>query len=703
MTPDREWWKAEAIAEAALPDTPTTKRRVNALADREGWRFQPGKARKCAERGGGWEYHWSVLPVRAQAELIKRAQTHDVKPRRLDRVEAWAAFDELPDAAKAVARDRLAVIQTVEQFEQGMGREMAVQQVAAHVGQSVRTIWNWLSLIAGVDVADRLAYLAPKHRLARRPAGAATVDYGPFIDLLKGDYLRVDGPSLSASYAVASRIATAKGLAIPPERTARRRIDDIPRVTRIFAREGERGLARCFPPQIRDRSQMVAMEGVNADCHKIDVFVLWEGETTPMRPQIVAFQDIYSGKILAWRVDRNPNKVAVMSAFGELVEIYGVPQHCLFDNGMEFANKWLTGGTPTRFRFTVRDDEPLGVLTQLGIKVHWAKPAHGQAKPVERAFRDLADHLAHDPRFAGAYVGHRPDAKPENYMSRAVPLDDFIAVVAEGIEQHNARVGRRSHTCKGRSFDETFAESYASAPIRKATAAQRRLWLMGQEVLKAAAGHGRLSMHKAVYWSEWMPELAGQRVIARFDPEDLNAGVEVYALDGSYLGFAATQEKTEFFNLAAAQEHAALQKRRRRLEKAALEAARPIGVTQVAAELAALEREAPATLPEAKVVEMVQRGRGALMSRAVPTPTQTDEQAEAAMVLRFRQEATAAPPAEAETDRARWARALEIEQRLAADQPVGSAEAQWLYGYQQTPEYRSFQRMVARFGADAIA
>ena len=47
-------------------------------------------------------------------------------------------------------------------------------------------------------------------------------------------------------------------------------------------------------------------------------------------------------------------------------------------------------------------------------------------------------------------------------------------------------------------------------------------------------------------------------MICRFDPENLNAGLEVYALDGSYLGFAATQEKTEFFNLSAAQEAAAL-------------------------------------------------------------------------------------------------------------------------------------------------
>ncbi|KGJ12358.1 hypothetical protein EQ718_07065 [Paracoccus versutus] len=97
-----------------------------------------------------------------------------------------------------------------------------------------------------------------------------------------------------------------------------------------------------------------------------------------------------------------------MSAFGELIETWGIPKHCLFDNGHEFANKWLMGGTPTWFRFKVRDDDPLGVLPTLGIKVHWATPAHGQAKPIERGFRDFASRIAKDPRFAGCLMdrGH---------------------------------------------------------------------------------------------------------------------------------------------------------------------------------------------------------------------------------------------------------------------------------------------------------
>ncbi|WP_313350501.1 transposase domain-containing protein [Paracoccus sp. (in: a-proteobacteria)] len=702
MTPSREWWTPEALAEAGLPDLPTTKRRINALADREGWRLQPGKFRARAGRGGGWEYHWSLLPARARKALLVASQAVEPAPAKLDRDHAWRNFEELPEDIRAKARERLDVLQKFETFSASVGRDLAAREIARSFGLSARTVWRWIEMVEGVDAADWLAYLAPRHRLS--PTGREVGgDCSEFFNLLKGDYLRLEAPSLSASYDVACRIARAKGLPVMAERTARRRVEDIPRVTRIFAREGERGLARCFPPQIRDRSQMVAMEGVNADCHKFDVFVQWDDDDKPRRAQLVAFQDLYSGKILAWRIDRDPNKVAVMSAFGELVETWGIPRHCLFDNGREFANKWLSGGTSTRFRFKVRDDDPLGVLPLLGIQIHWAKPAHGQAKPVERAFRDMAQRIAKDARFAGAYVGNRPDAKPENYMSRAIPLADFVSVVADGIEQHNARAGRQSPTCRGRSFDETFAESYATAPVRKATPEQRRIWLMGQEVKKTHATHGRIAMHKAAYWSDWMTDIAGQKVICRFDPEDLNAGVEVYALDGSYLGFAATQEKTEFFNLAAAQEHAALERRRKRLAKAALAAERPLDAEQVAAELHEVVREEVAK-PDSRVVELVQKAQGPLINRAMPRPDVSDDDAEheAAMILKFR-----APDARAETDIPdteveRWRHAKEIEARLEADRPVGSAEAQWLYGYQQTSEYRTHERMAKRFGPDAI-
>lgn len=710
LAPDQEWWTADELAASGLPDLPGTRQGVDAIVRRLDWRAYPDYARRRQGRGGGWEYHWKLLPMRAQAKLLRAAS---VPPAPMppaseligDRGEVWAWFDGLPDKVKAKARQRLAILQRVEALEFAMGKNLAAHHVAREEGIAPRSIWNWVAMVEGVAPADRLAYLAPRHRAAARKSRQVQL-HPEFWDLLKADYLRLEGPAFAAAYRrIAEKIAPARGWPVPEKQTAWRRMLEIPRVTRVYAREGLAGLEKCFPPQTRDRSQMVALEGVNADCHKIDVFVQWPGIDKPMRPQIVAFQDLYSGKILSWRVDRDPNKVAVMSAFGELVETWGIPRHCTFDNGREFANKWLTGGTATRFRFKVREDDPLGVLPQMGVEIHWARPHHGQAKPIERAFRDLAEDVAKDPRFAGAYVGNRPDAKPENYMSRAIPLDEFMAVLEAGIADHNARQGRLTPSAHGRSFDDTFAESYATAPIRRATAEQRRLWLMGQEVLTLHQRHGQAKLLGGEYWSDWMSEIAGQKVIARFDPEDLHAGLYIYGLDGAFLGYAAPKVMTPFYDFASARAHAKEQARRRREQRLALQDIRPKTVADVAAALNAVPRPEPLPL-EAKIVQLAQlaeRSRGPLIERPLPQVEETAEEAERQRVFEVDFRRPVAVPEAEESGADRFRRALAVEAREAAGEPIGEAEARWLIGYRDTPEYRSYRRLYDEWGEIGIA
>jgi len=701
--PAQEWWSAQELASASLPDVPVTKRGVNTMAERLGWSAQPLLARRRSGRGGGWEYSWKLLPVRAQTALLKsvHADVEDAAPARMDRDDAWAWFDGLPEKVKSTARDRLAIIQQIEGLEAPMGKNLAVDTVARGADIAPRTVWNWVAMIEGVDPADRLPYLAPRHRAAAPKRERAECSQ-EFLDRIRADYLRLGGPSLRSAHRRVADWCKKSGLAFLEYRTTLRWFDEnVPRVTQVFAREGEKGLARCFPPQIRDRSTMTAMEGVVADCHKLDVFVQWPDIAEPVRVQIVAFTDLFSNKILSWKVDLDPNKVAVMSAFGELVENWGIPRHCLFDNGREFANKWLTGGTPTRFRFKVREDDALGVLPQMGIKVHWATPGHGQAKPIERSFRDLADDLARHPAFAGAYVGNRPDAKPEDYGSRAVPLADLLEVTEEVIAAHNARPGRLTDNAKGRSFDDTFAESYAKSRIVKATAEQHRLWLMGQEVRKLQKHHGSFKLFENSYWADWMNEYVGQKVVARFDPEDLHAGLFIYSLSGEFLGPAECREKVGFFDLVGAKTAARLKRQRRAAEKKLLDLHRPVSIDQWAAEL----REAPkaeTALVEAKVVELAPaRIRKPVIERPVPVPDTSDEERLKVFTANFSKPAPT-PVAAPESSAERFRRMLDIERRSEAGEAVTEAEAEEWARMQRLPEFQAMRTMFARFGEAAI-
>jgi len=362
--------------------------------------------------------------------------------------------------------------------------------------------------------------------------------------------------------------------------------------------------------------------------------------------------------------------------------------------GREFAAKAVTGRSETRNRFKSLEADIPGLFTGLGCEIHWATPYAGQSKPIERAFRDMCDNIAKDPRFAGAWTGNRPDAKPENYASQAVPFETFLKVVAEGIEEHNLRQGRRSEVAWGRSFAEVFAESYEKAPIRKATEAQRRLWLMGAKGLTVNKVNAKISFLGNEYWSPWLHEHAGKRMVVRFDPADLHAGVHVYSFDNRYLGAADCLMKGGFLSLESAREHNSARKAWMRAEREALKQYRKLSALELGHALDATAPGDPVPLPEAKVVKLVQPKAPRLPAPQPVAPEVLAEQQ--AIVADFA--ARRAPKPAQEAPKERFQRALELERSVEAGGEITAEQAQWLKGYQTTPEYRAERAMWADFG-----
>lgn len=700
LTPEQEWWTASEIADAKLPHLPATRKGVELLAKRNNWRCYPHLARRRSGRGGGWEYSWRLFPSMAQRKLLV-AITQASQPTssvEMDRDEAWDWFDRMPDAVKTEAHARLLILQKVEALEPALGKNAAVNAIASIEKPSPRTIWNWFSMVEFVREDDRLPYLAPRHRAAKRKD--TKKDMSPeFFDLLKSDYLRSSGPSFSTAYRRATRAAEANGWTYLPEATVRRRFKaTVSRETQILARKGVDALKRFYPAQTRDKTALHAMEAVNADFHKFDVFVRWPlmpGEDKPYigRPQMVAFQDIFSGRILAWRVDQTPNAEAVRLVAGDMLDDYGIPEHILLDNGREFAAKALTGGSPTRYRFKVREDDLPGLFTALGCKIHWATPYSGQSKPIERAFRDMCDNIAKDPRFDGAYTGNRPDAKPEDYGSRAINLDEFLSVLSEGIEEHNMREGRRSEVAFGRSFAEVFDASYAEAPIKKATEAQRRLWLMGAEGLRGDSKSGQLRFLGNEYWSPWMSEIAGSRVIARFDPAALWDGLHVYSSENEYLGLAQCKLKSGFFDIEEARAHSKARRAWLNAEKTALAAHRRLKASEIGDVLNRIDAPATPDKVEAKVVRPVFR-KPDPEPKAKPQPDVDEAQASIVADLASRR-----PVKEPEESaRERFKRALDLERKQQEGGEITKDQQRWLSSYQNTPEYAAERLLWEDFG-----
>lgn len=702
--PRQEWWTAKELTDAGLIDMPGTVQNVNAMAERLNWRAYPKLARRRSGRGGGWEYHWTLLPSRTQAQLLAQvAPAAPPAPAKRPRDEAWAWFDRLPATVKARAQARLEAIQAAEALELGgLTRDLAVRQAARMHDCSARAIWNWMYLIEGVRADDRLPYLAPRHRLAQRKVARTVID-PEFADIFLSDWLRLGEPEFQACYDRAKNYCDSKGIPVPHVRTARRwEKQVVSEPVRVARRKGMDALKALFPPQIRDRSHMHALEGVNGDYHKFDVFVRFPaGGGYPeevLRPQMVAFQDLRSNKVLAWRVARSANSHTVQLCLGDLIETWGIPKHVLLDNGREFAAKSITGGTPTRYRFKVKEDDVPGLLTTLGCEIHWATPFSGQSKPIERSFADYAaERVAKHPAFDGAYTGNRPDAKPENYASRAVPLEDFLKVLAEEITAYNVRPNRRSELAYGRSYEDVFAESYAQTPIRKATTEQRRLWLMGAEGVTIHSTHGRVTFMGNGYWDDWMIAHAGEKVVARFDAGNLWDGLHIYALTGEYLGFAPCQQKVKFFDV---DEGRALAKARRHWMKAQKAAGKALAV-YTAAEVATALKSAPKVpeppKPEPKVVQMVPIAR-----RARPEPPKPDPRAaelHAGIVADLTGPILDRQMTREADDKAEaYARVRELERRAEAGEALSREQARWVESFRRTGTYKAMRQMEEDFG-----
>lgn len=598
----QNWYSAAEIAAMGLPGVPSSKQGIQSRIESENWLAPEREGqtwRRRQGRGGGFEFTVYALPLPARAALaLKDAPVSaETYLGRRERADLWARFDALPERAKGKARAALEVIQAVEILVQnGTGKTRAVQQVSRTAGVGHTTINNWYRDLRGFNRCDWLAALAPRHGGHREEAACDP----EIMALLKADYLRLERPRFTDCYRRARAEATKRGVVIPSEKTLHRRVQALPSELLVLAREGADALKRLFPAQRRDRSVFHALQAVNADGHRWDVFVKWPDGTIG-RPVMVAFQDLFSGMMLSWRIDRSENAETVRLAFGDLVEEYGIPSICYLDNGRNFASKWLTGGTPNRFRFKVREDEPSGVMTQLGVDIRWTTPYSGQSKPIERMFRDFAGGIAKHPAFAGAWTGNNPMAKPENYASAAIPIAVFEEVLAAGIAEHNGRIGRRTAVCGGKlSFAQAFRASYEASPITKATAEQRRLWLMTAESLSVGRKDGVIELLGNRYWCEDLLQHRGSKVVVRFDPQELHADLHVYRTDGVFIASAPCVADVGFSDRTAAQDHGRARRQFMRAQKEMLQAQKSMTLKELqAAYVPDIEQE---DVPEARIV-----------------------------------------------------------------------------------------------------
>lgn len=574
-----------AVELASQPGMPSSVRGVLDAAKRLSWTSRPRQ-----NRGGGREFLFDDLPAETKVaiRLAERRRANAVEPVNLpvptgsDRSTAWEEFERKPEGHRAEAYRRFQALRAVADLvDTGTPKLEAYDAVAKQSGESISTIRGWFRLVKDAHSGDWLPLLAPKW-----VGRTATREYDERIYHWYRDlFLSQSKPPSKVCYRRVAVLAQQHGLEMPPLRTLERHFErrEDPAVVAL-EREGERRARELFPYLQRDRSGFRAMEALNADGHKLDLDVIWpDGERT--RAYLIAFQDLYSNKYVGWRLAKAESAHELGLAFLDVCDRHGIPEHLYVDNTLAMASKRMTAGAPGRKRFKDKEGDPLGVIPQLGVKLHWVMVASGQSKPIERSFRDVANAISKNPLFEGAYLGNSTENKPENYGTRTITIDELAPVVERELYLLNAAPKRRTDVCRGiLSFDEAFERSYAqhAADIRRISPAQRRLLYLVADVRPVVDGVVEVFGNR--YWSEDLVRLGRTKVVVRYHPTErtLHDAIHVYRLTGDYIGEVPCYQKKGFADADAAQQHNRARRQFVSQKKKLAKAARRLDAAEVA-------------------------------------------------------------------------------------------------------------------------
>jgi hypothetical protein len=414
-------------------------------------------------------------------------------------------------------------------------------------------------------------------------------------------------PTVANAYRRVCEVAKKEGWGeLPSEKTFERRTKEIPMATRVYLREGPEALAKMYPPQRRDKTVFAAGEAVVGDGLKFDK--LWvkftDGEILNTATGWF-WADVRSNYLLAYRLAKTENTDLFRLATYDLTAVT-VPKHVWVDNTVVAANKAMTGRAQGRHRFHDRKEDPIGLILQLGMELHFTNPdkvlGSPGAKPIERSFGigGIHEAVATHPRLINR--GYSRDT--------AVPFDEFAQVVAEEVVRFNQQAKRRTDVCRGvLSFEQAFRESFEAATVRRLTDAQRDLLLLMPEVVRAnkrsgelalQAGRGPMGQHR--YWAEPLAEYKTHQLVAYYDPENLSKPVAVYTLDGRYICRADNITNTGFNDKASAREHGKNKQRFMKANKIAATAQNRMSDLEMAAQYPVAEGAEP---PEPGMVQGV--------------------------------------------------------------------------------------------------
>jgi putative transposase len=717
------WYTAQDLADLALPGLPGTKRKINELAEREGWRKATTHARDRAGRGGGMEYHLSLLPAPARLQLL----------RQVSGAVALAAAQTVKPGQGTDDRDaRLVALKLAQAFRHAGGLPQAAADAL------FAEAWNAGQIEAPADLKGKLRNLSARSlarwRMAKRDGlverlavdrGASRRGSGVLERADEGQVkvkilaLHVAQPHLTADhireiiigyYGESLPLRDGHSAAMPSIRTFQHAL-------KAWMKTEKVALTSLINPD--KYKSHYALAGRGSYRHVQHINQLWMIDASPADAMLIdGRHSIYMAVDVATRrlkvtVTKTPRSAAVQLLMRNAILTWGCPQAVKTDNGSDFVAR-----------------DTLRLLDALDIEAYTSAPFSPEEKAfVERAIgtfqRDLCPLL---PGFVGHNVADRKAIEERRSFAQRLGEDDAstfkVELTANELQAYcdewaESRYAHRKHGgLKGKTPFE--AAAAATGPIRMVDERALDVLLMpvaGGGGLRIVTKSGIRIDHFHYLCPAVLPET---EVLVRMDPADKGRAL-LFQPDGHlFLGEAICAElagidPVAFVQAAQAERKRIVDERMAEVKAEARRIARGPRLVDLMLRKQAEEAGKLVAFPKPRQTHATPALDAALQVTAAPVvaPASSAETAlQASIAAEIAADMAAAghqpisnvqPLRTQETPAQRYRRAAALRQRVEAGQGITTDEAVWLGGYETTAEFKSQRDIASEFGEAALS
>ena len=462
----KAWFAPHEIAQLSkaseCKSMPTTESSVLRYIKRHEWNSVPDMARKRMGKGGGHEYHWSLLPQmlqnylfgqRIKADEIADRQSHQaLEEQRQRQLETT----DLTGRQRQVMEARAGVLGFIEdgQIEFGLSRRQAIlkfvaafhathdlaEAVAIANDRATRkcsiskaTLFNWFKL----RDENGVAALAPK--LTRKPNELPSWFDGFLVfyarpqkpaaaRALRNYTKSLPDPSKAPNYDQVQRAL--KKLDMTQERGGT--------IARHRGREGRLALKARMAYVTRSTADMLPTFVFTADGQTFDAEVAHPIHGQAFRPEITSIMDVATRKCVGWSVGLSENTLVIMDALRMASEHHGIPAIFYVDRGSGYKNDAV-------------DNKVTGFCARMGTTKMHALPQNAQAKGmIERyngtvlvpAAKEFDTYIGADMDREAGHKTHKITRKDlrEFGISKTLPSwQAFLQAMRDEVDDYNNR------------------------------------------------------------------------------------------------------------------------------------------------------------------------------------------------------------------------------------------------------------------------